>query len=100
MALRFAKNEKVGNGFIDLTQVEADDGLSFLLLNGRDNGFEQLAGACDSDGRLFACLKGCDDFLQMKFLMVVLVNNFRPCHLSKIRIFCCRNRTQGLMPKC
>ena len=73
IALRLAENEKIGNCLIYLPQVKAYDGLAFFLFYGRDNGFKKLTGAARADGRLFACLKGCDNFLQMKYLKVVSV---------------------------
>ena len=65
ITLCFAEDEKVGNGFVNLPKVEAYYLLSFLLLDSTYYCLKQLTGARNTCRRLFATLKGGDDFLQM-----------------------------------
>ncbi len=62
----FAKNKEIGDGFVNLAQVEAHDALAFFLLHGSQQGFENLAGAGEALGCLFAGLQAGYEVLQKR----------------------------------
>jgi hypothetical protein len=50
----FTNNKEIGYGFIDLSQIERYDPLSFFLTDGSDNGLNDLGALCETLYRLFA----------------------------------------------
>lgn len=51
---RFANNKEVGNGLVDLSQIERYDLLSLFLTDGSDYGLDNLGALCKSLYRLFS----------------------------------------------
>ncbi len=51
---RFTNNKEIGDGFVDLSEIERYDLLSFFLPDGSDNGLDDLGAFCETLYRLFA----------------------------------------------
>ena len=76
MRLGFAKNEEVGDGLVNFSKVERNDGFALFFLNGREDGLVNLTGARYAGNRFRAALKRCDYFLQMNIRVILLRNIF------------------------
>lgn len=80
--LGFTQNEKVGDRFLNIPQVERYHRFAFFVLDGGDDGLEKLAVPVQAGGRLFSSLQ-CGYYFLQKLNFCLVGNIFI---LSKIRI--------------